>query len=315
MPTYDEGITRDVSGDPLVPAPVAAEIIKELPQSSAVLNLARKVPMSTKTNKMPVLSVMPTAYWVDGDVGLKQSTRADWGGVTLTAEELAVLVPIPDSYIDDSQIPIWEEVRPLLVEAIGAAFDAAALFGTDAPSSFPDGVYLHALAAGNQVVVDHGDTDLAENVAEVAELVAADGFNVNGFASRPGLKWRLARLRSAEGIPIYQPNLQDSVGGNLYGFPLREVGTDAWDTSEAELILGDWRKAIAGVRKDITFTKHTDGVISDGDGVVVYNAMQQDSTIYRAVFRGAFALANPATRTGSGTKSPFGVVQATSANS
>jgi len=314
VPVYNAAISRDASNDPLLPVEVSREVIKAATQRSAVMSLARTIPMAAGTARMPVPSVLPTAYWVSGDAGLKQTSTADWANVSLTAEELAVLVPIPDAYINDAQVDLGAEVQEMLAEAIGAAFDAATLFGTDKPSSFPAGVYAHALAAGNAVVNGTGE-DLAEEVAEVAELVAGDGFNVNGFASKPGFTWRLNRLRTADGVPIYQANLQGGVGRTLYGYPLNEVANGGWDASEALLLAGDWTKAIVGLRQDITFTQHIDGVISDADGKVIYNAMQQDSTIYRVVFRAGFALANPATRTGSGTKSPFGVVQATTAAS
>lgn len=314
MPTYNTAISRDASDDPLVPTPVAAEIIQQARQSSAVLSLARRVPMASGSQRMPVLSALPTAYWVDGDTGLKQTSSADWSNATIKAEELAVLVPIPDAYAADAQVNLGAEVQSLLAEAIGTALDAACLFGTNAPTSFGTGVYFHALAAGNAVVTGAGE-DLADEVANVAELVAGDGFNVNGFASKPGFTWKLNRLRTDDGVPIYQPNLQGGPGRTLFGFPLNEVANGAWDSGEALLIAGDWTKAIVGVRQDITLTKHTDGVISDADGVVVYNAMQQDSTIYRCVFRAGFVVANPKTRIASGTASPFGVVQATTANS
>lgn len=316
MPTYNTAISRDGSNDPLVPTPVAQEIIKEMPKQSVILANSRRVVMASQTLRQPVLSVLPSAYWVTGDTGLKQTGTADWNNVTLTAEELAVLIPIPLAYLDDSQVPIWDEVAPLVVEAIGAKLDSAALFGTDAPSSFPTSIYSGCMAAGNVVVKGAGSTDLAQNVAYMGQLLAEDGFNVSGFAAAPGLNWQLIQLRG-DGAPIYQPALQDSVGSRLYGFPIQEVANGAWDAGEALLIAGDWSKSIVGVRQDITFTRHTDGIVSDGSGAVVYNAMQQDSVIYRAVFRVGFAIANPETRVNStdSTRYPFGVVQATTANS
>ena len=316
MATYDSAITRDASDDPLVPEPVAAEIVKAMPEQSALMRLARKVRMSSKTRRMPVLSVLPTAYFVDGDTGLKQTSSADWQNVNLIAEELAVLVPIPESYLADSQVPIWDEVRPLVTEAIGAKLDAAGLFGTDKPTTWPESVYIHAIAAGNAVIAGTGD-DLAQDISDLAEDIAEDGFDVSGFASKAGFKWRMTGLRSTDGAPIYHPGLPGSTPASLYGFPLGSVKTDAWDATEALLIAGDWSKVMIGIRQDITFTRHTDAVISDADGAVVYNAMQQDSIIYRAVFRVAYALANPATRinTTEATRSPFGVLQATTAGS
>ena len=97
--------------------------------------------------------------------------------------------------------------------------------------------------------------------------MAQTGYTVNGFAARPGLNWRLIGLRSAQGIPIYQANTiadQDltGAGGSMYGYPLSMVDNGSWDQTKAQLIVGDWSKAIIGLRQDITFKLFTEGVIS-----------------------------------------------------
>jgi HK97 family phage major capsid protein len=314
--TYNSLISRDASNDPLVPEPVSSQIIQEMPAASALLQRAAQVPMSTKTQRQPVLDVMPIAYFVGGDTGLKQTTAQDWKNVDLIVEEIAAIVPIPEAYLDDAQMPIWDQVRPRLVEAIGAKLDGAGLFGLDKPSTWPTAVYQSAVAAGNAVISGAG-ADFAVDVSTVAEKVAMDGFAVDGFISRPGLTWKLNGIRSTQGVPIYQPNLQGTPGGTLYGYPMSELKNGAWDMSEAELLMGDWSKAIVGMRQDISFKMFTEGVISDDDGKVILNLMQQDSVAMRVVARFAFATANPATRlnTNSATRSPFGVVQATTAAS
>lgn len=312
MATYNSLISRDASNDPLVPTPVSAEIIQELPSMSALLTRAKQLPMSTKTQRQPVLDVLPIAYFVGGDTGLKQTTSQDWKNVDLIVEELAAIVPIPEAYLDDAQMPIWDQVRPRLVEALGSKIDGAGLFGTDKPSTWPTAIYQSAVAAGNVVVAGTG-ADLAVDVSSCAEKVAKDGFAIDGFVSRPGLTWKLNGIRSVQGAPIYQPNLQGTPGGTLYGYPMSELTNGAWSATEAELIMGDWSKAIIGMRQDISFKMFTEGVISDDTGKVILNLMQQDSVAMRVVMRVAFATANPATRlnTDSSTRSPFGVVQAT----
>lgn len=316
MATYNSLISRDASDDPLVPTPVSAQIIQEMPAQSAILQRAAQVPMSTKTQRQPVLDVMPIAYFVGGDTGLKQTSAQDWKNVDLVVEEIAAIIPIPEAYLDDAQMPIWDQVRPRLTEAIGSKLDAATLFGIDKPSTWSTAVYQSAVAAGNAVIAGTGQ-DFAVDVASVAEKVALDGFAVNGFVSRPGLTWKLNGLRSEQGLPIYQPNLQGTPGGTLYGYPMSELTNGGWDMSEAELLMGDWRKAIIGMRQDVSFKIFTDGVISDDDGKVILNLMQQDSVAMRVVARFAFATANPVTRlnTDAASRSPFGVVQATTAAS
>lgn len=305
-----EQISRAASGtDPLVPEPFAASVIQELPTQSALLQRARHVPMSSKTYRQPVLDVLPQAYWVGGDTGLKQTTKQEWKGVNLVAEELAVIVPIPEAYLDDSDVPIWDEVRPRLVEAIGAKIDAAGLFGTDKPNTWGNAVVPSATAAGN-LVADGTGTDTAQDVAKMGELLATDGYSANGFIARPGFKWKLVGMRSPEGNPIYQSDLQGTPGGSLYGYPIAEVNNGSFEDDTAQLIAGDWSKVLLGLRQDITFKLFTEGVISDDNGNVVLNLMQQDAVALRVVMRVAFATANPVTRVNpdAATRSPFAVL-------
>lgn len=315
MPTYNSLVSRDNSDDPLIPTPVSSQIIQEMPTQSFILQRAGQVRMSTKSQRQPVLDVLPMAYWVGGDTGMKQTSAVDWKNVTLVAEELAVIVPIPEAYLDDAQVPIWDEVRPRIVEAIGAKIDSAALFGVDKPASWPAAIYPSLVAAGNTVRAGTG-VDFAQDVTLLGEKIAKDGFAVNGFASRPGLKWKLSGLRSSENIPIYQPDLQGATGGNLYGYPLSEVINGSWDADEAELIAGDWSKCIIGMRQDITWKMFDQGVISDGSGAVILNLMQQDSVALRVTMRVAYATSNPVTvlNTDANTRYAFGAVQATTAD-
>jgi len=317
VPTYNSLVSRDNSADPLIPDPVSDQIIQEMPTKSFILDRARQVRMSTKSQRQPVLDVLPTAYWVSGDTGLKQTSAVDWKNVSLVAEELAVIVPIPEAYLDDAQVPIWDEVRPRIVEAIGAKIDSAALFGVDKPSSWPAAIYQSAVAAGNTVRAGTA-VDFGVDVAALGELVAKDGFAINGFASRPGLTWKLTAMRSTQGVPLYQPNLQEGAGpGRLYGYPVSEVNNGSWDADEAELIGGDWGCAIVGMRQDITYKMFSEGVISDASGAVVLNLMQQDSVALRVTMRVAYATSNPVTTLNAteNTRFPFGVVQAATADS
>lgn len=303
MPNYDGVMLREN-----VPASeqVVKEILQEAPKSSVIMNRARRVPMSKKVGKQPMLNSLPMAYWVEGDTGLKQTTTLEWKNVYITAEELAVLVPIPNSLVDDADIPIWSEVRPLVAEAIGFKVDEAALFGIDKPTSWPTAVIPGAIAADNKVVASG---DLGVDVAKLGELVAKDGFSINGFASEPGLTWQLVGLRGTDGHPVYSPSIAAGQPSTLYGYGLNEVMNGAWNPATATLLGADWNKLAWGVRQDLTFDLFDQMVISDEDGKVIFNSAQQDSKVLRAVLRVGFAVANPITRVNkTTTRYPAGVV-------
>jgi HK97 family phage major capsid protein len=300
-------IGRADVGDALLPEQTIKEIIQEAPKASLVLNRAKQVRLSTKKAKQPVLASLPEAYWVDGDTGLKQTTKNTWGKVNITAEELAVIVPIPDAVVDDADIPLWDAVRPLIVEAIGKKVDEAVLFGNDKPTSWPEAIIPAAIAAGNVVVRGTG-SDFGVDVAALGAKIAKQGFGINSFASKPGLQWELVGLRNANGNPLYTPSLAAGAPSGLYGYPLNEVDNGAWDDEAAELLAVDWSKFVIGIRQDITWDWFREGVITDADNKILINLMQQDTKALRVVFRIGYTSAVPITRIGTGTKYPAGVI-------
>lgn len=321
MATYNAITTRTETGEgsgSLVPYAERKEILKGMVEASTVLQLARKVNMSTKTEKQPVLSALPAAYWVDGDTGLKETTKAEWSNKQLVAEELAVILPVPEALIADSAYDLFGEMRPLIIEALGAKLDDAVLFGDDAPSSWEDAIVPAAISAGNSVargdVVQGSYNDVALDVGGedgVMSQVEADGFNVTGFAARTRMKATLRGLRDTNGQPIFQPSLTVGTPGTLYGEPIFFGDRNgAWNDG-IDLIAGDWSKLVIGIRQDITFKLFTEGVISDASGNVVLNLMQQDSVALRVVARYGYTVANPINRMNQteANRYPFSVLE------
>lgn len=292
MPVYNQAIAATDLGGGLIPTEYVTDIIQGAPQSSVLLSRARQVTMSTRTRTQPVLDSLPLAYWVNGDNGLKQTTKQKWTGLTITAEELAAIVVIPDAVIADASIDLWSEITPRLSAAIGLAFDQAGIFGVNKPSTFPTDIVAGATAAEN--VVEYGTgADLADDIAAASEMLAEQGFIVDGYASQPGLEWKLRRLRASDGTPIYVQNLNGTPESGIYGHPVSEVRNGAWNTSKAMLIAADWTNFVVGIRQDITFKWLDQAVISDDSGKVIVNLAQQDCTAMRVVFRAGFQVANP----------------------
>lgn len=147
----------------------------------------------------------------------------------MTAEELAVLLPIPNAVVDDTNIPLWDTCKPLLAEAIGMKVDMATIWGVDKPASFPTALVPGAVAAGN---VETAVADLTQSVAGLAGRVDEDGFTVNGFLAKPGFHWKLVGLRANDGHPIYDPSSRE-----LYGVSVDEMRNGAWQTTTPETYL------------------------------------------------------------------------------
>lgn len=304
---FSSNISRSDLGQSLVPDEVSNEIIQTLPQKSVLLTRAKTMRMSSRKKTQPVLATLPEAYWVQ-EGGLKSTTKSGWEDVNITAEELAVLVPIPDSVREDATINIWTTMKPLIAEAFGKKVDQAGIFGVDKPSTWGDSILDGAKTAKNTIAQGTG-TDLAADVAKLGKKLAEEGFAINGFASKPGLNWELTELRDQSGRPVYTPSLSDKQPSSLYGYPCNEVMNGSWDSSKAILLAADWSKFIVGIRQDISYRIFDQGIISDTSGKVIYNAMQQDSQIMRVVMRVGFQVANPVTRVAAkGKQYPAGFI-------
>src|SRR5690606_21174030 len=104
----------------------------------------------------------------------------------------------------------------------------------DKPASWGTPIYSGAVAAGNTIVSGYG-SDISVDVARLGELVAQDGYAVNGFASRPGLQWSLMGARSEQGAPIYTPQIGDTRAG-LDGCPVIGALNVSWHGARASLI-------------------------------------------------------------------------------
>ena len=111
----------DRSGaESLIPEQYAREIIQGVVSESAVLRMGRRLlNMSSNKYRMPVLDMLPMAYFVNGDNGQKKTTKMSWDKKYITAEEIAVIVPIPEAVLEDADYDIWGEVRPRVQEAFG----------------------------------------------------------------------------------------------------------------------------------------------------------------------------------------------------
>jgi len=288
----------------LMPEDVTRTIIAGIPGASAVMSLATRLPnMSRAQQRIPVLSTLPQAYFVTGDTGLKQSTRAAWDNKYLNAEELAVVLPIPENVMADADYPIWDQVRPWIVSAMGAAFDAAVLFGTNAPSSWPSSINVGAAAASQTYsvaapVTGNGQTDqdyydfiLGPN--GINAMVEADGFMVTGHVMAMNMKSRLRGLRDSNGQPIFMTSLQDRTRYALDGADVEFPVNGAMDAATALDFAGDWKQLVYAMRQDITFKVFTEGVVTDGAGNVILNLMQQDAVAIRVVMRLAWQVPNP----------------------
>jgi HK97 family phage major capsid protein len=296
----ETGLGRD-NVSALMPEEISKEIIKEVTQASACLSLFKKLPnMSKGIYQMPILSVLPVAYFVGETSGFpdkKKATAAAWANKYIYAEEIACIVPIPQAYLDDTDYDIFAELKPEIEEAFGAVIDGAILYGTDVPATWPDDILTGATAAGNIVVLGTGD-DIYEDLLGESGLISkleAEGFFVDGHIAELSMRAKLRGLRDADGNLIFttiQEQARYALDGQNILFPLN----GAIDVAKSYLISGAWSKAVYSIRQDMTYKVLTEGIIQAANGDILYNLAQQDMVALRCVMRLGWQLPNPINR-------------------
>ena len=309
MGLYDQYISRSNAAS-LIPEAVSREIIQSVPETSAVMRFGRRLPNMTSAQlRLPVLSGLITAGFVDGDTGLKPTSSAAWENKFINAAELACIVPIPEKVLDDAAYDVWAEIRPRIVEAMGKAFDAAVMYGTNAPADWPTALVPGAVAAGNSVTL--GSTgDLYDDImgeGGVISLVEADGFMVTGHIGAMTMRAKLRGLRDLQGQPLFMRTMQASTDYELDGVPVDFPRNGSVDPTEALLVSGDFTQLVYSVRQDVTYKLLTEAVIMNADKSIAYNLPQQDMVALRVVMRVGWQVPNPINNFNgvAGTRYPF----------
>lgn len=277
-------------------------LLDEAAKGSTALQAFPTVNMGTKTTHMPVLATLPEASWVTesatDSAGVKPTSQVTWADLTLVAEEVAVIVPIHENVVDDATEDTLADVAKWGGQAIGKALDAAVFFGTNKPSSWSSPALVPAAISASQTVaavdgVANG-SDLIGAANKVAKLIALAGHIPNTMISSLALRYDVANLRDANGLPIFR---DESFGGFTTWF--NENG--AWNAASAEMIIVDSSRVRIGVRQDIT-VKFLDQATVNG-----INLAERDMVALRFKARYAYVLGIGATHMGS-AKVPVGVV-------
>lgn len=289
-------ITR-TNADALIPVQESHDIIQGVVEQSAVLTRGRRLANMTAAQfKMPVLDLLPVAYFVNGEGAdaKKKLTNQAWDKKVIYAEEIAVIVPISEAVLDDADYDIWGEVKPRLVEAFGQKIDGAVLFGTDKPSTWRDSVVDTATAAN--ATVDLGSDLYTSILGEggVIEKVENSGYFVNGHMAAISMRAKLRGLKDTTGQPIFKSDMQTGTTYTLDGSPMNFPRNGAFDPTKALMISGDFSQLVYSIRQDITFKIFDQGIVQDPtSGEILYNLMQNDMVALRAVMRLGWEIPNP----------------------
>lgn len=299
----DNNIIARTDAEALIDVQLTQEIIQGIVAESAVLKHGKKLPnMTSNQTKLRVLDSLPVAGFVSGDTGLKPTSEVKWKNKYINAEEIAVIIPIPEAVLADASYDIWAQIKPRIVEAFGKVIDSAVLYGKDKPANWEEGIIKQAVTAENFIAYDASKT-LYAKIDETMAKVEEDGFMPTAILGGVRLKSGFRNMVDSTGQPI--------TGTEIDSIPRDYVINGSWQPEQAEFIAGDFNDLVYAIRQDMTYKVLTEAVISDASGKVLYNLAQQDMVALRCVLRLGWATPNPinALNTDGAKRYPFAVAK------
>lgn len=207
----------------LLPSTITGPIFDQAVESSAVMSLARRVPLSvTAQTAIPVSMDVPAAGWVS-EGGVKPVGNGQVGIKTMVGKKVALLVPVSQEIAMTNAAGLYAQLRQDLPTAIARAFDYAAIHGIDLRTGGA-GPFADYLKKGTQSI-ELGTA--AQNAGGMyADLVSGEkavvdaGFDFSGFAADPRLKPTLKMTTDTQGRPLWVDSPVDGrLEGNLIGYP------------------------------------------------------------------------------------------------
>lgn len=227
-----------------LPMEVASEILQKTQEASAVMRLARRIPLPGTGLTFPMITGDPEASWVD-ETNPKPVSNPTMGTKVMQPYKLAVIVPFSDEFARD-YAALYDALVARIPGALGLKFDQTVFHGSAPGSNFD--VLTGATA---QAIDTAGVTSSLYQalVAADSDIAAHDGI-LNGFALSPQAKGELLAALDGDGRPLFVNSVADGAVPRLIGQPVMYSKRvyKAGDVSNPDILgfAGDWTQAMYG---------------------------------------------------------------------
>jgi hypothetical protein len=207
----------------LLPREITGPIFDQAVETSAVMSLARRVPLSmTASTAIPVSMDIPAAGWV-AEGAAKPVGGAGVSVKTMTGKKVALIVPVSQEVASTNAAGLYSQLRQDLPVAIARAFDYAAIHGLDlrtgAAGPFSD--YLKSGATSVEIgTASQANGGIYADFVNGEAAVVNAGYDFTGIAADPRLRPLLKLSVDTTGRPLWVDNPQNGLrGSDVIGVP------------------------------------------------------------------------------------------------
>lgn len=232
-----------------LPAEVSAEIIQKTQQASAVMTLARQMPLPGRGAVIPAIASDPEANWVN-ETDPKPVSNPGLATKLMQAYQLAVIVPFSRQFRRDANA-LYAAIVERLPLALARKFDATAIGAVNAPGENFD---TFAAATAQSLVPGVGETVYGNLVAAYADI-AGNGGSMDGIAISPVGMSLLLGATGSDNRPIFNSAADAAIARILGARTVESRGMfkagaagqgTAAGTPALVGVAGDWTQALWG---------------------------------------------------------------------
>lgn len=238
-------IGTDSEGGYTVPESWARTLIAKLTDYVTMRQICDVITTS-ETQNLPLVADNGAAGWLDEAATYPESDIA-FGNLQLGAHKLGRIMKVSEELLQDTGYPLEQEIARIFGLTFGLAEEAA--FVTGDGTGKPTGILVSAdvgkTAAGASAITYDEAVDLVHSVREVYRM------NAN-WLMKDSTAAMLRKLKSAEGVPLWQPSLQVGQPDQFLGYAVRTTeAMPAVATGVKSIAFGDFRNYRIGDRGGI----------------------------------------------------------------
>lgn len=232
----------------LLPTEVSSEIWAKTIESSAVMQLARRIELPGAGMEFEIITGDAEANWVN-EMGVKPVSNPSFGSKKMKGYTMAVIIPFSNQFRRD-KARLYDEIVARTPQAFGTKLDHTVFCEDNGPGELFD------------TFKDVTSVEVAEKsvwkslVTADANISSADGI-LNGWAITPQFKSILLNELDETGRPLFINSMtNDSNVPAVMGQPTYVkkgvYKAEGGDTGAQLGVAGDWTNALYGVVEDIS---------------------------------------------------------------
>lgn len=282
-----------------IPQDKSFEVVANIYEDSAMLQVADVRRMTSAVQDVITAGTLNFPAGLGNVAETSQKPVADGAlsSYQLVANKMAVFLLVSDELLAESAVDIVSFYQDAITQEMAKRIDTyAALGGANTPFA-SNAAGSATTAGGNHVQVIGGTlaapTLILDKLTGAYNSIEADDYIPTGWLIQRSLKGLLRSSNDSTGRPLLTENFQGDVPDTIWGEPAYFLGRGVFPTVAANslrAVIGDFSQFVIGIRDDLEFSLHSEGVVEIAGtpntwGANQINLLQQNVKALKAEMR------------------------------